>query len=107
MAAANTIDELTRAKSRLATWKAMASEAYVSLSSRDPVLTAFLTCDQIDRISNLEVHYKVSILYFFVFTVTAVYALTPRHFTGQNRSHNNDFFKKLCILLALFFLASP
>ena len=53
------MDELTRSKSRLTVWKALASEAFISLSTRDPVLSAFLTCNEIHQISNQEVHYKV------------------------------------------------
>ena len=53
------LDKLTRAKSRLATWKALTSEAYISLSTKDPVLSAFLTSHEVCHISKQEAHYKV------------------------------------------------
>ena len=56
------LDRLTRAKSRLAAWKALTSEAYISLSTSDPILAAFLTSHDVSHVSRQEVQYKVIIL---------------------------------------------
>ena len=57
------LDKLTRAKSRLATWKALTSEAHISLSTKDPVLSAFLTSHEVSHISKHEAHYKVNLFH--------------------------------------------
>ena len=54
-------DELRMAMARLDTYRALASEAYISLSSSDPILTAFVMAKRLTRVAKRETHYLVSI----------------------------------------------
>ena len=54
------LDELRYAKSRLNAYKGMASEAYISLSSDDPILTAFQLRQELRHVASKEKHYRVS-----------------------------------------------
>ena len=53
-------DQLRLAKYRLNAFRGLASEAYISLSSKDPVLTAFELGAELKRLSREEKHFKVS-----------------------------------------------
>ena len=52
-------DLIKLAKARLTTYKALASEAYISLTSPDPILTAFDLSQEIQAIARVEKYYKV------------------------------------------------
>ncbi|KAH9494610.1 Short transient receptor putative channel 6 [Bulinus truncatus] len=51
-------DQLRFAKYRLNAYRGLASEAYISLSSRDPILTAFHLADELKRLSREEKKFK-------------------------------------------------
>ncbi|KAH9502962.1 Short transient receptor putative channel 3 [Bulinus truncatus] len=51
-------DQLRLAKYRLNAYKGLASEAYISLSSKDPILTAFKLAAELRRLSSEEKHFK-------------------------------------------------
>ncbi|KAK0061859.1 short transient receptor potential channel 3, partial [Biomphalaria pfeifferi] len=51
-------DQLRLAKYRLNAYKGLASEAYISLSSEDPILTAFELGAELRRLSSVEKHFK-------------------------------------------------
>ena len=53
-------DELKFARSRLNSYRAMASEAYISLSSEDPILTSFDLRKELCQVSREEKYYTVS-----------------------------------------------
>lgn len=57
-----TSDELKFAKSRLNAYKGLASESYISLSSKDPILTAFQLARELRDVASAEKYYKVSSL---------------------------------------------
>ena len=62
-------DRLRSAKSRLNSYRGLASEAYISLSSKDPILTAFQLSDEIQELLDSQKFFRVSnfnIFYFFV-----------------------------------------
>lgn len=52
-------DELKFAKSRLNAYKGMASEAYISLSSEDPILTSFELRQELHLVATAEKYYTV------------------------------------------------
>lgn len=52
-------DSVKYSRSRLNTFKALASPAYISLSSHDPILTAFELSHQLEGLSEMEKEYKV------------------------------------------------
>ena len=54
-------DSVKYSLSRLDTYRALASSAYISLSSEDPILTAFQLSHQLELLSEIEKEYKVSI----------------------------------------------
>ena len=56
----HSLDELKFAKWRLNTFKGLASEAYISLSSKDPILTAFELSEELRELATCEKHYRVS-----------------------------------------------
>ncbi|CAG5116513.1 unnamed protein product, partial [Candidula unifasciata] len=51
-------DQLRLAKYRLNAYRGLASEAYISLSSGDPILTAFELAAELRRLSSVEKHFK-------------------------------------------------
>ncbi|CAL1532323.1 unnamed protein product [Lymnaea stagnalis] len=51
-------DQLRLAKYRLNAYRGLASEAYISLSSKDPILTAFELAAELRRLSRVEKHFK-------------------------------------------------
>ena len=53
-------DELKFAKGRLNAYKGMASEAYISLSSEDPILTSFELRNELHGVATAEKYYTVS-----------------------------------------------
>ena len=53
-------DELKFAKGRLNAYKGMASEAYISLSSDDPILTSFQLRNELQEVAAAEKYYTVS-----------------------------------------------
>lgn len=56
-------DQLRSAKYRLNAYRGMSSEAYISLSSKDPVLTSFQLSNELKNLSRNEKYFKV-ILFF-------------------------------------------
>lgn len=52
-------DQLRMANFRLNAYRGLASEAYISLSSEDPFLTAFQLAKELRTLSNEEKHFKV------------------------------------------------
>ncbi|KAI8790081.1 short transient receptor potential channel 6 [Biomphalaria glabrata] len=52
------IDQLRLAKYRLNAYRGLASEAYISLSSKDPISTAFELAAELRRFSSIEKHFK-------------------------------------------------
>lgn len=54
-------DQLRMANFRLNAYRGLASEAYISLSSEDPFLTAFQLAKELRTLSNEEKHFKVRI----------------------------------------------
>ena len=56
---ATSFDELRFAKTRLNTYKGLASEAYISLSSRDPILTAFELGHKLKGLGLMEKYFSV------------------------------------------------
>lgn len=53
-------DELKFAKGRLNAYKGLASEAYISLSSEDPILTSFELRNELHDVATAEKYYTVS-----------------------------------------------
>lgn len=51
-------DQLRLAKYRLNAFRGLASEAYISLSSKDPILSAFELGAELKRLSRVEKHFK-------------------------------------------------
>lgn len=56
-----TRDELKFARSRLNAYRGLASEAYISLSSDDPILTSFRLRRELQQVAKEEKYYTVSI----------------------------------------------
>ena len=54
-------DSVKYSRSRLNTYRALASAAYISLSAEDPILTGFTLSHQLERLSEIEKEYKVSV----------------------------------------------
>ena len=54
-------DQLRLAKTRLNAYKGLASGAYISLSSKDPILTAFELARELRGVAKVEKYYKVII----------------------------------------------
>lgn len=52
-------DSVKYSRSRLNTFRAQASSAYISLSAEDPILTAFRLSHQLEDLSEIEKEYKV------------------------------------------------
>ncbi|XP_033109650.1 short transient receptor potential channel 3-like [Anneissia japonica] len=51
-------DSLKHSKSRINTYKALTSPAYISLTSSDPILTAFDLCRELDILASKEKEFK-------------------------------------------------
>ncbi|XP_076470578.1 short transient receptor potential channel 7-like isoform X3 [Babylonia areolata] len=56
-------DQLRLAKTRLNAYKGLASGAYISLSSKDPVLTAFELARELRQVAKVEKYYKRDYLF--------------------------------------------
>ncbi len=56
-------DSLRHTQSRLNSYKALASEAYISFASEDPILTAFELSHELKILSTKEKCFKVIIFY--------------------------------------------
>ena len=54
-------DSVKYSRSRLETYHALASPAYISLSSEDPILTAFQLSNELEKLSEIEKEYKVGL----------------------------------------------
>ena len=54
-------DSVKYSRSRLNTFQALASPSYISLSSDDPILTAFQLSHQLEGLCDIEKEYKVNI----------------------------------------------
>ncbi|ESP02070.1 hypothetical protein LOTGIDRAFT_111513 [Lottia gigantea] len=57
--AGNDDDSLRHSRSRINSYKALASPSLISLSSKDPILTAFELCADLRRLSKLENEFKI------------------------------------------------
>ena len=55
-------DSVKYSRTRLSTFAALTSPAYISLSSDDPILTAFLLSHQMKQLADIEKEYKVRIM---------------------------------------------
>ncbi|XP_067652080.1 short transient receptor potential channel 7-like isoform X1 [Haliotis asinina] len=55
-------DQLRLAKTRLNAYKGLASGAYISLSSKDPILTAFELAKELRSVAKVEKYYKTEYL---------------------------------------------
>ncbi|ELT87570.1 hypothetical protein CAPTEDRAFT_23127, partial [Capitella teleta] len=55
---ASSFDELRFAKTRLNTYKGLASESYISLSSKDPILTAFQLRAKLKQLGDIEKYFR-------------------------------------------------
>ena len=53
-------DQLRLAKTRLNAYKGLSSGAYISLSSKDPILTAFELARELRAVAKVEKYYKVT-----------------------------------------------
>ena len=53
-------DSVKYSRSRLNTFQALASPAYITLSSDDPILTAFQLSHQLEQLAEIEKEYKVT-----------------------------------------------
>ncbi len=80
-------DSFSHSRSRMNAYKGLASAAYLSLSSEDPVLTALELSNELARLANIETEFKVrSFLYFsqhldlFVFSLSVFYFSYPTMF---------------------------
>ena len=60
-------DSVKYSRSRLNTYRALASPAYISLNSDDPIRTAFTLSHELGQLSEIEKEYKVSFLFSQVF----------------------------------------
>jgi hypothetical protein len=63
-----THDVVRYSRARLSTYKALASPAYISLSTEDPFATAFELSHTLDQLAMIEKEYKVSISLFRSFS---------------------------------------
>lgn len=52
-------DSFSHSRSRMNAYKGLASAAYLSLSSEDPVLTALELSNELERLANIETEFKV------------------------------------------------
>ena len=54
------LDELRVARARLNAYRGLASAAYITLSSKDPILIAFLLSKRLKQLATQEKHFNVS-----------------------------------------------
>lgn len=59
-------DSFSHSRSRMNAYKALASAAYLSLSSEDPVLTALELSNELARLANIETEFKVKCFSLYV-----------------------------------------
>lgn len=59
-------DSFSHSRSRMNAYKGLASAAYLSLSSEDPVLTALELSNELARLANIETEFKVRLLPFLL-----------------------------------------
>ena len=76
-------DQLRSAKYRLNAYRGLASEAYISLSSKDPVLTAFQLSKELRNLSRNEKYFKVGTLFMFNYPTTLCILETPKRYFGK------------------------
>lgn len=57
-------DSFSHSRSRMNAYKGLASAAYLSLSSEDPVLTALELSNELSQLANIETEFKVSLMLF-------------------------------------------
>lgn len=62
-------DQLRAARYRLNAYKGLASEAYISLSSRDPILAAFQLGNELKKLAQIEKYFRVGIVYICIHTL--------------------------------------
>lgn len=60
-------DSFSHSRSRMNAYKGLASAAYLSLSSEDPVLTALELSNELARLANIETEFKVQYYLFYTF----------------------------------------
>ena len=53
------MDELRQAKTKLTTFKALASDSYIVLASKDPVFVAFELAQKLNKLAIEDKHFKV------------------------------------------------
>ena len=70
-------DQLRSAKYRLNAYRGLASEAYISLSSKDPVLTAFQLSKELRNLSRNEKYFKVGTLFYVQLFHNPLYSGNP------------------------------
>uniref|UniRef100_A0A8B9GXF5 Transient receptor potential cation channel, subfamily C, member 7b n=1 Tax=Astyanax mexicanus TaxID=7994 RepID=A0A8B9GXF5_ASTMX len=67
-------DSFSHSRSRMNAYKGLASAAYLSLSSEDPVLTALELSNELARLANIETEFKVR-AYDYYFLISYSYSL--------------------------------
>ena len=65
-------DELKFARSRLNAYRALSSEAYISLSSEDPILTSFRLRKELQQVAGEEKYYTVGV-YIYIYIYIYIY----------------------------------
>ena len=76
-------DQLRSAKYRLNAYRGLASEAYISLSSKDPVLTAFQLSKELRNLSRNEKYFKVGTLVYVKLSRNPLYSANPKRIYWQ------------------------
>ena len=75
-------DQLRLAKTRLNAYRGLCSGAYISLSSKDPILTAFELARELRGVAKVEKYYKVrALLYLHCIIVRNLYDLMLKSLT--------------------------
>ena len=74
-------DQLRLAKTRLNAYKGLSSGAYISLSSKDPILTAFELARELRAVAKVEKYYKVT----KVFITSIINNLSRDHVTCDSQ----------------------
>lgn len=73
-------DSFSHSRSRMNAYKGLASAAYLSLSSEDPVLTALELSNELAQLANIETEFKVRKRADTLYTLLSVKVIVP----GQN-----------------------
>lgn len=74
-------DSLKRSRSRLNAYRALASPAYMALSSPDPIMTTFELRQEMKKLAQVEKEFKASSTFkLSTFKVDSTVILTGKHF---------------------------